>query len=118
MRYPCSLLILTLALSALPASAQTLPQLAGSDPGSSVRTRAELERQLGEYEEILASTAYSESAMESIRADADQIRARLENGDFQVGDRITLFVQGEPDLPDTVTVEPGPMVVLAWRRCT
>jgi polysaccharide export outer membrane protein len=47
-----------------------------------------------------------------IRADAEQIRGRLLNGDFRVGDRIVLDVQGEPDLPDTVAVEPGPKITL------
>jgi polysaccharide export outer membrane protein len=48
----------------------------------------------------------------SIRTDAEAIRGRLTNGDFRVGDRIALYVQGEPNLPDTVQVEPGPMIVL------
>ncbi len=40
------------------------------------------------------------------------IRERLENGDFRAGDRVALFVQGEPNLPDTVLVEPGPQITL------
>ena len=84
----------------------------GSDPGGVVRTRADLERLLQEHEQALASPAYSESAKRVIRADASAIRARLENGDFRVGDRVALYVQGEPNLPDTVAVEPGPMISL------
>jgi protein involved in polysaccharide export with SLBB domain len=71
-----------------------------------------LERLLEEYQEALASPAYSESVKRSIRTDAEAIRGRLTNGDFRVGDRIALYVQGEPNLPDTVQVEPGPMIVL------
>lgn len=95
--------------AAPPLSAQILPD---ADPGSSVRTREDLERLLQEYERALASPAYSESVKQGIRADAEAIRGRLTDGDFRVGDRIVLFVQGEPDLPDTVAVQPGPMIAL------
>jgi hypothetical protein len=91
------------------AEAQVLPN---ADPGSSVRTRADLERLLEEYERALASPAYSESVKQSIRGDAQAIRERLSEGDFRVGDRIVLFVQGEPNLPDTLAVQPGPMIAL------
>jgi protein involved in polysaccharide export with SLBB domain len=36
----------------------------------------------------------------------------LEQGDFRVGDRIVLDVRGEDDIPDTVQVQPGPVIVL------
>ncbi|MGD2046543.1 MAG: hypothetical protein PVH96_10000, partial [Gemmatimonadota bacterium] len=49
---------------------------------------------------------------QSIRADAEAIRGRLTDGDFRVGDRIALSVQGEPSLPDTIPVQPGPMIAL------
>jgi len=98
-----------LLVGVAPAIAQTLP---GVDPGGSVRSRADLERLLQEYEAALASPAYSDAVKRGIRADADLIRARLRDGDFRVGDRITLEVQGEPNLPDTVIVESGPKVVL------
>ena len=99
----------TLVVLASPLGAQLLPN---SDPGSSVRTRTELERLLQEYEQAIASPAYSEAVKASLRMDAEVIRGRLTNGDFRVGDRIALFVQGEPDVPDTVAVEPGPMIAL------
>jgi protein involved in polysaccharide export with SLBB domain len=38
---------------------------------------------------------------------AEDARQRLANGDFHVGDRIALFVQGEPALTDTVAVRDG-----------
>jgi hypothetical protein len=84
----------------------------GADPGSAVRTRAELEALLAEYELALASPAYSESVKRGIRVEAEHVRSRLTYGDFRVGDRIVLYVQGEPELPDTLTVEPGPQVSL------
>ncbi len=92
-----------------PAAAQTL---LGAEPGSSIRTRAELQQLLTYYDEVGASPAYSERVKEAARASADRVRARLAEGDFKVGDRIVLSVEGEPDLPDTVTVESGPRIVL------
>lgn len=104
-------MILFLCLAALvsSASAQVLPD---SSPGNSVRTRTDLERLLEEYERALASPAYSDRVKQSIQDDAATIRGRLANGDFRVGDRVALYVQGEPTLPDTLQVEPGPIVVL------
>lgn len=78
MRYRSSVtLLVALALSASPAWAQVLPN---ADPGSSVRSRADLERLLDEYQRALASTAYSEAVKRSIRADAELIRGRLTDG--------------------------------------
>jgi len=41
---------------------------------------------------------------------ASAAEERLTNGDFQVGDRIALAVQGEPTLTDTFTVREGQML--------
>jgi protein involved in polysaccharide export with SLBB domain len=98
-----------LLLSAHPVSSQTTPAI---NPGGSVRTRADLERLLVEYEQALQSPAYSNAVKDRIGADAAFIRSRLQNGDFRVGDRITLEVEGEPGIPDTIAVESGPKIVL------
>ncbi len=82
--YAC---LLALMLGAAPTLAQSP---IGTDPGSAVRTRADLERLLAEYGQALASPAYSDGVKRGIRADAEQIRSRLQNGDFHVGDRIVL----------------------------
>lgn len=99
------------ALLILPAlgSAQTLLE---TDPGNSVRTRGDLERLVTFYEEVLASPAYSDRMKSEARASVERVRDRLTAGDFRVGDRIVLSVQGEPQLPDTVAVEAGPRIVL------
>lgn len=111
-RFLAAALVIALAFCAAVTggAAQTTP--AGMDPGGSVRTRSDLERLLREYEQALLSPAYSASVKESIANDADLIRGRLQNGDFRVGDRITLEVEGEPAIPDTVSVESGPKIVL------
>ncbi len=48
----------------------------------------------------------------SARAQAMMIRERLENGDFQMGDRILIRVDSEPQLSDTFTVQAGPALEL------
>lgn len=100
-----------LALLAVPAlgTAQTLLE---TDPGNSVRTRADLERLVDFYEEVVSSPAYSNRLKAEAQTNVERVRARLRDGDFRVGDRIVLDVQGEPQLPDTVSVEAGPRIVL------
>lgn len=106
--------MVVLALAAfltLPAlgAAQTLLE---TDPGNSVRTRDDLERLVTFYEEVLASPAYSNRMKQEARTGMERVQQRLRGGDFRVGDRIVMSVQGEPQLPDTVAVETGPKIVL------
>src|SRR5881397_1105838 len=70
-------------------------------PGPAYATRERLERQLSQLER----DGHSSVA-------AGLIRARLQNGDFQPGDRLVLRVDGEPQLTDTFTVGPGPELAL------
>ncbi len=97
------------ALGPTPASPQATVEV---DPGSSVRTRAELEELLALYQRVLDSPAYSDAVKASTRVRADRVRERLNRGDFELGDRIVLYVQGEPELPDTVAVQAGPRITL------
>lgn len=61
-------------------------------------TRAELEARLTELEGIIASQALSEPVKQEARNESDMIRARLRDGDFQVGDQlqVTLSVAVTP----------------------
>lgn len=77
------------------------------DPRGLQMTRADLETALERYEAASTSSGYSGSVREEAAREADLIRRRLTEGDFQVGDRISLRVQGEPGIPDMLTVEPG-----------
>lgn len=57
------------------------------------------------------------ASLESMLATADAsqaalIRTRLERGDYQSGDPITLIVEGHENLTETFTVAPGPVLVL------
>ncbi|HEX7090806.1 MAG TPA: SLBB domain-containing protein [Longimicrobiales bacterium] len=82
------------------------------DPGRPNMTRAALEDLLARYEQATASPGYTEEMRERARYEASLIRARLEEGDFQVGDRILLVLEGEEQLSDTFAVAPGPALLL------
>lgn len=88
--------------TALPLFAQVVPD------GGSIRSRADLEALLVEYDQVLASPAYSNDLKAEARARAQLIRDRLQNGDFKLGDAVVLRVENEPTLPDTVRVQSGP----------
>jgi len=74
-------------------------------------TRAELHSALSLYDSSAASPAYSERTRARARAQASAVRSRLLNGDFRVGDRILLFVQGPTQLVDS-TLAVGDSLVL------
>ena len=107
MRYRNYLLVVMLAGAACSSNPPVLPV---GQPGSTVRTRAELEQQLRELESSLASGGLSAEERQRVSVDAATVRERLEYGDFRLGDRILFSVQGEADLPDTLIVAPGLIV--------
>jgi protein involved in polysaccharide export with SLBB domain len=75
--------------------------------------RAELEELLRYNEEASSNTStYSGSTKDKARRDAAAIRDRLTNGDFELGDRILLQIQGEDSIPDSVIVENGPKITI------
>jgi len=102
-----------LAFLGLAAALVLVPFLAmaqqpeGWDPGRVQLTRADLQDLLRRLDEAAASTTYSQPVRDRARAEAQQIRQRLADGDFQVGDRISLVVEGEAALSDTFTVRDG-----------
>ena len=103
-------LLLILGHFGHPASAQVSIDV---NPGRAERTREDLQELVGLYEQVLRSPAYSEATRENARVALARIRSRLEDGDFRLGDRIVLLVQGEPNLPDTVAVQAGPSITLS-----
>lgn len=64
----------------------------------------DLQRRL---EEAAASGTYSSELRTRAREQADRVRQRLADGDFQVGDRVYLQVDGETVLTDTFVVRQG-----------
>ncbi len=104
-----STLVLCGALAWFPTS-EILAQ--GSDARRAQATRAELEASLVEIDQILASPGYSGRVKSTRRREAELVRERLVKGDFQAGDQVGLFVQGETALTAVFTVRAGQMLVL------
>lgn len=100
-----STVFIALLLSAAVADAQTLT-------GPPSATRAELETALGQRESWAASSSYSSRLRARARLDAQLIRERLREGDFRVGDRLLLRVEGAVPFNDTVTVLQGPRILV------
>jgi len=73
------------------------------DPSLTLATRESLSAELARLERDRGAGA---------RVQATLIRARLDNGDFQVGDRVLIRVEGESQLSDTFTVVAGPAIEL------
>lgn len=91
-----------LLLAGRPLRAQTSPQVV--DPGTVYVTRAQLTELMGRLQRAAASPAYSDSLRHQARSEATAAESRLADGDFQVGDRVWLSVEGESGLTDTLTV--------------
>ncbi|MDH3292613.1 MAG: SLBB domain-containing protein [Gemmatimonadota bacterium] len=94
---------------AIPTMAQDTPKV---DPARSYIARPELDSLLGFFERSAASPAYSARLRERAESEAGAVRGRLQGGDFQVGDRVVLVVDGQPALTDTFTVGNGEVLRL------
>jgi protein involved in polysaccharide export with SLBB domain len=71
-------------------------------------TRAELEAQLRRLEQLARSGAQGDEQRSQATVGVAVIRARLTEGDFRVGDRVVLTVEGDshrPERPDAGSVE-------------
>ena len=108
----CVATLATLAL--LVASARLAAQVTAASaqgatvsPASRMATRAELESAAAEFDQLAASTAYSEPMRARARGQAVAIRRRLTEGDFRVGDLIVLRIEGQLTVNDTMTVLDG-----------
>jgi len=110
-------LLISVSLLPLHLDGQVQPELQPQEFGMEVRglliTRAELVAELELQREILAANLGVKSVRERAEENIQYIETRLEEGDFQPGDQIGLFVEGEEGLfPDTVVVEAGPALLL------
>ncbi len=94
------------------AAAPGSAQVSDWNPGRQQVTREVLQAQLDTLERTVSSSAYGERLRSRARVQAALIRTRLADGDFQVGDRVMLVVEGEPRLTDTFTVETGRILQL------
>lgn len=108
MRSVIPVVALAAGLIATPAASQIVDR----NPAQTELRRAELDSLLAQFEETAASSAYSGALRERARADAMLIRRRIEAGDFQIGDQISLVVENEPSLTSTFVVQAGPSITL------
>ena len=98
-------MLVVFALPAVLATAQiATAQTSPTDRGRSQATRQELQEILARHELSARSGAYSPQLRDRARYEASLIKQRLEQGDFQVGDRIAITVENEQAMSDTVTV--------------
>lgn len=72
-------------------------------------TRAELDTLAARAE--AAASGNGDARSDRLR-EAAAIRARLRDGDFEVGDHVAVLVRGDTALTDTFTVEPGRTLAL------
>ncbi len=102
--------ILVLAVAPVGLSAQSSQD--AWNAGQFFATRTQLQDMLAKYEEGSNTSAYSDAVRSIAGDEADLIRTRLERGDFEVGDIITLQVAGQPSLSTDFKVSPGLILVL------
>ncbi len=105
-------LVAAALLGALRGGAVAAQQQTEGDPKRVQVARAPLEDLLKRLDAAAASPGSSGAIRDQARLEAASIRARLVDGDFVVGDRIYLRVEGEPVLTDTFTVGPGRVLTL------
>lgn len=105
------LLILCAVTAASPPAAAGQTTLEW-DPRGAEMGRQELEELVERLESAANSSGYSQRLREQARREAEVVRARLEEGDFQVGDRVAIQVEGEPEIGDTLVVGAGRVLTL------
>ena len=100
------LLAASACLARHPANTTVAPAQAGAPSGGGglLATRQDL---------VAEAVQLEKSGTSEDRRQAAEIRTRLQNGDFNVGDRILLNIEGEKDLSDTFTVAPGRQLPIA-----
>jgi hypothetical protein len=90
---------------------QTSSAQSAQDASGLYQSRAQLVELEKEYAGIAASPAYSSALRDEANQTLERIRQRLQNGDFQSGDRIIVQIRGE-NVPDEVVVEAGQLITL------
>jgi polysaccharide export outer membrane protein len=81
-----------------------------TDPARLYMSRAKLESLLQFYEQSAASPVYGERLKARANAEGEVVQTRLRLGDFQVGDRVVVVLEGPQGLSDTLVVGPDGML--------
>jgi hypothetical protein len=82
------------------------------EAGRLYATREGLQQMLSKFQEASDSKGYSDAVRNIAQDEAELIRARLTDGDFQVGDQVVLTVAGQPLLTATFPVSSGRVILL------
>jgi hypothetical protein len=106
---PILVLMFYCAISAGDSYAQTPDAL---EAGRFQLTRAELQRLLLEFEQTERSPERADQFRLRAQQEAELVRARLRDGDFQAGDQVQVSIEGEEGMPLTLTVAPGRTITL------
>ena len=104
--------LLPLLLLPAGASGQSEVDLMSIGRSLPLVTRSELEESLAWHQSVVASPETKEKERVKAQDAIDYIQFRLEHGDFQPGDQILFYVEGEEAFPDTLVVEGGPSVLI------
>jgi hypothetical protein len=80
--------------------------------GAQRATRAELSQRMSTLEQQLAGTSLKGSARTAAQGEVAAIKARLESGDFKVGDRFVVTMRFDSISTDTASVRDGLLVAL------
>ena len=102
--------VLCLLAAARPSAGQM--QTHDWDVTSLRATRQALEERAQRLEQALQAGSTRTQDRGEVAREIGGIRKRLAEGDFKVGDRVLLSVEGEKDLSDTFTVAPGRVLPL------
>lgn len=110
MKISCAILTaIGLLLVTRPTTAQAIQEW---DPVREYSTREVLQDLLDRLDKSASSSAYSATLRARAHEQAELIRSRLQEGDFQVGDQIILMVEDQPALSNTFTVDQGLILTL------
>ena len=89
------------------AAAPAIAQAPSPQPSRNTQASREELMTLAAEAERQAASGGAEEMREQKRLEAAELRERLRDGDFQVGDRIVLSVRGDSALTDTFVVRAG-----------
>lgn len=88
-------------------AAAAIAQVSGPQPARNAQASREELMMVAAEAERQAASASSEEMRQQKLLEARELRERLRDGDFQVGDRIVLTVRGDSALTDTFVVRAG-----------
>lgn len=106
---------------AVPTFARAQSSASSVTVATRLASRTQLDAAATQFDQYAASSAYSERTRARARIEAAAIRRRIAEGDFRVGDRIALRIEGlqapgTQTPTDTVTVLDGRMITIPGYR--